>query len=217
MSFSLSCTCQRTPINSCGQSFAPTLARQSRVLHFNGLAGKLANLTTKFANFCSPNGLDALLSETDLLGCRGVASDLAQGRMSADRHDDGGGATCFRQPTTGRLAQPMRGRAGWQTGCLTFALEPMGKGVRVKWFSSVRHQERQVLGRRAAPGAVGSLVACRSCFDGHAAGRPEDADAQAAPHQHDAVRCISSAKARRAREPIGYLASKAAMSPSVQL
>jgi hypothetical protein len=113
------------------------------------LAGKLANLTSKFANFCSPNGLDALLSETDLLGCRGVASDLAQGRMSADRHDDGGGATCFRQTTASRLAQPMRGSAGWQTGCLTFALEPMGKGVRVKWFSSVRHQERQVLGRRS--------------------------------------------------------------------
>jgi hypothetical protein len=112
------------------------------------LAGKLANLTGEFANFCSRNGLDALLSETDLLGCRSVASDLAQGRMSADRHDDGGGATCFRQTTASRLAQPMRGSAGRKTGCLTLALEPMGEVVSVKWFAGLRHHECQVLGWR---------------------------------------------------------------------
>src|SRR5262245_23239716 len=58
------------------------------------------------ANLCSRYGCHTGTGHALLIGGFGVAFDLAQARVTADRGDDVGGATGLGQPATGCLLSP---------------------------------------------------------------------------------------------------------------
>ena len=103
-------------------------------------------------------------------------------------------------------------------------VKPMAESVGIKWFavlaspgtSSARTAWRR--GSAQLRDAVGSPVASRSCFDGHAAAITQMLTPDLTTSARRCAVYRSRAKARRAREPIGCLASKAAISfgPTVE-
>jgi hypothetical protein len=82
-----------------------------------------------------------IAGEPRLIGCAGVADKLFHRRVSADRHNLVGAASGLREPTTGRLAQPVRLAAFRQPGRVAPVSKLLTECVAAVWLAGRGDQE----------------------------------------------------------------------------
>jgi hypothetical protein len=118
----------------------------SRCLYFNKLGPILANRRPRLATGCSPLfQTNRLSGESRLIHRPRVPLDLFQALVAADGRNLMHRATNLRQPPTGGLPKPVRGRMR-QTRHFTFILEPVSEALRRKWSIVLGHNESQIVG-----------------------------------------------------------------------
>ena len=96
--------------------------------------------------FCRPR--HRIAGEPRLISGGGVADKLFHRHVPADRHDFVAAASGFRQPTTRRLAQPVRLAALRQSGGVAPVSKLLAECVAAVRLAGRGDQERQMLARR---------------------------------------------------------------------
>jgi hypothetical protein len=79
-----------------------------------------------------------------LIGGLGVALDLLERRVAADRGDLMHRASSLGEPTAGGLPQTMEGTRARQSGLVAGFGKPRGEGVRIERLAALRHDEGQL-------------------------------------------------------------------------
>ena len=131
----------RTPKPGVGVRVPPLLPSLVPTSEISGFFVRFGNASRAVASFCSRYGRHALPRHALLIGGPGIAFDLPQSGMPADRGDDIGGASGFGQTPASGLTESV-GAAMLRQSCLiTASLKPATKARSRKRLTIFSDQE----------------------------------------------------------------------------